>query len=221
MDCNILIDELPKTVEVRGKTYKINYGYRACMLIEIDMFSDREDEQKILDALNIFYFNNIPSDKDEAMKQLLRFYQCGATDDKKKSTGSKLHPKNKRAYCFETDAGRIYAAFRTQYGINLNQTKSNDLHWWEFTAMFESLSEDLFISRLMFYRTADLKNMGKNQKAFIKKMRELYPIKHASSSMPDRAKLAKRNQDMKEYVRKRMEECRKQSQELSANTVDT
>lgn len=221
MEYNILIDNLPQTVTVSGQEYPINYGYRACMLIEINMFSDIEDEQKILNALNIFYFNNIPPNLDAAMEQLLWFYRCGVTEKKGKVTGNKLRPQGKRAYCFEMDAGRIYAAFRTQYGINLNQTKSNDLHWWEFMAMFESLSEDLFISRLMFYRTADLKGMGKNQKTFIKKMRELYPIKHNESSMPDQVKLAKRNREMKDYVRKRMEECKKQSQELSANIADT
>lgn len=221
MNCNIMIDDLPKTVEVCGKVYDINYGYRACMLIEIDMFSDREDEQKILDALNIFYLENIPPDRNEAMEKLLWFYRCGVPEEKSNHSGKNLRRTPKRAYCFETDAGRIYAAFRTQYSINLNKTKSNALHWWEFMAMFESLSEDLLISRIMFYRTADLKGMGKNQKAFIKKMRELYPIKHESSSLDDRAKLAKRNLDMKEYVRKRMEECKKQSQELSADIADT
>ena len=75
--------------------------------------------------------------------------------------------------------------------------------------MFESLSEDLLISRIMYYRTADLSGMGKNQKAFIKRMREQYAIKHETSNLDARAKLAKRNKDMKEYVRRRMEECRK------------
>lgn len=104
----------------------------------------------------------------------------------------------------------IYAAFRTQYRINLNQTADKDLHWWEFMAMFDSLSEELLISRVMYYRTADLKGLGKNQKAFLKKMRSIYALKKAESSMDHEAKLAKRNRDMKEYVRKRMDECRKE-----------
>ncbi len=211
MNCNILIDELPRTVEVCGLKYDINYGYRACMLIEIDMFSDKEDEQKLLDALDIFYLGRIPPDLDEAMQKLLWFYRCGrdAAEQKEEKNSNTIRWQQKRAYCFEVDAARIYAAFRTQYGINLNQTTNNALHWWEFMAMFDSLSEDLLISRIMFYRTADLKNMGKNQREFIKKMRSIYAIRHESSGLDDRAKLAKRNADMKEYVRKRMEECRK------------
>jgi len=205
---NILIDELPKKVEVGGCEYDINYGYRAGILIEIEMFSDKEDEDKLLEALNIFYLGNIPPEMEEAMQKLLWFYRCGKQEPKEEQSSHSIRRQQRRAYCFEVDAARIYAAFRTQYGINLNQTPSNALHWWEFMAMFDSLSEELLISRIMFYRTADLKNMGKNQREFIKRMRKLYAIKHESSNLDDRAKLAKRNRDMKEYVRKRMEACR-------------
>lgn len=209
MNKNILIDHLPKTVSVDGKEYEIDWGYRANILIEICMFSDRSDEQKLLDALNIFFYNNIPPNMDEAMKKLLWFFRCGKLPEK---TAAGTHKRNKklRAYCFDQDAPMIYAAFRSQYNINLNKTKDKELHWWEFMAMFESLSEDMLISRVMYYRTADLKGMGKNQKSFIKKMRSIYALKHEESNIDDRAKLAKRNADMKEYVRKRMEECGKE-----------
>lgn len=219
---NMLIDPLPKTVEVGDKEYSINYGYRALILIEIAMFSDMEDSKKLFHALDIFYRGNIPPEKNEAMEKLLWFYRCGELV--KKENKSKVQaPKKqrKRAYCFETDAGRIYAAFRSQYGINLQETPSDKLHWWEFMAMFDSLAEELLISRVMYYRTADLTGMGKNQKAFIKRMRKIYEIKHATSDLDDRAKLARRNNDMKEYVRRRMEECRRKPQESSAGNADT
>lgn len=208
--CNILIDDLPSEVVIDGVEYPINYGYRAQMLIEIDMFSDRDDEQKVLDSLNIFYFNNIPPDMDAAMQQLLLFHRCGVEEKRAfmVAEGKSNPRRNVRAYCFDQDASLIYAAFRTQYNMNLNKTLNNDLHWWEFMAMFNALSEDLLLSRVMYYRTADLKSMSKNEKAFIKKMRNIYALKHADSDLDARMKLAKRNQDMKDYVRKRAEECR-------------
>lgn len=211
--CNILIDELPHEVVVDGVVYPINYGYRAQMLIEIAMFSDRDDEQKVLDSLNIFYFSNIPENMDAAMEQLLLFHRCGVASKAEGSAAGRpaAQPRKKmRAYCFDQDAPLIYAAFRTQYNLNLNRTKNNELHWWEFMAMFDSLAEDLLISRVMFYRTADLTGMGKNQKEFIKKMRSIYALKHVDSDLDARAKLAKRNQDMKEYVRKRMEDAQRE-----------
>lgn len=211
MSINMLKDELPKSVRINGKAYPIAYGFKESVQIEIYMFSDMGDEEKLLRSLNIFYKNNIPSDINQAMEQLLWFYNCGKTERKIEEQKTEKRPKKqqRRAYCFETDASRIYAAFRSQYSVNLNEMNSNELHWWEFMAMFESLSEDLLISRIMYYRTADLSGMGKNQKAFIKRMRSLYEIKHDTSSLDSRAKLAKRNKDMKDYVRRRMEECKK------------
>lgn len=211
MKFNIINKKLPESVKINDRIYPVAYGFKESVQIEIIMFSDISDEEKLVRSLNIFYLNNIPPDINQAMEQLLWFYNCGKEPQKKeqKKKGPQPQKQTKRAYCFEVDAGRIYAAFRSQYGINLNRTKSEDLHWWEFMALFESLSEDLLISRVMYYRTADLSGMGKNQKAFIKRMQKLYAIKHDTSNMDARAKLAKRNKDMKDYVRRRMEECRK------------
>lgn len=199
---NILIDELPKSVKVGERIYPINWGYRANMLIEIEMFSDRSDEQKLLDALNIFYFQNIPADMEEALNQLVWFFQCGKVNRNGKRQG-----KSQRSYDFETDSAYIYAAFRTQYNINLNATPNEQLHWWEFCAMFDSLNEELKISRIMYCRTADLEGMSKNQKNFIKKMRSIYAI--SGGNFDHKTRLAKRNADMLTYVRRRLDECRK------------
>lgn len=208
---NIINEKLPENVCISGRIHPVAYGFKEFVQIEILMFSDISDEEKLVRSLDIFYLNNIPPDINQAMERLLWFYNCGKTPRKEeqKKKGKKPKKQQKRAYCFEADAGRIYAAFRSQYNINLNRIKSEELHWWEFMAMFESLSEDLLISRVMYYRTADLSGMGKNQKAFIKRMRELYAIKHDTSTLDARAKLAKRNKDMKDYVRRRMEECKK------------
>ena len=65
---SIIFDKLPDRVLIHGVEYRINYGYRAIMAIEIEMFSDNNDEQKLLNALNIFYFQDIPSDWDEAIR---------------------------------------------------------------------------------------------------------------------------------------------------------
>lgn len=205
---NMLTESLPVTVDVNGKVFPIDHGFKTMIRIEIIIFSKIPDEEKVSKTLNMFYMENVPADVDKAMGKMLWFYNCGKIQ-KPSETGGKPKKKQKRAYCFEADAGRIYAAFRSQYGLNLNSIKNAELHWWEFIAMFESLSEDLLISRVMFYRTADLSGMGKNQKAFIKKMRTIYAIEHSESTMDAQAKLAKRNRDMKEYIRKRMEECKK------------
>ena len=213
-ECNILIDELPHSVVVNDCIYDVNWGYRANIIMEICIFSDRSDEQKLLDCLNIFYCRNIPADVDQAVEKMLWFHRCGRSpdkpEDKKQPSGAQRPKQTGRAYCFDKDAALIFAAFFSQYGINLNRTANKDLHWWEFMAMFDSLSEDLLISRVMYYRTADTEGMNKKQKAFIMRMRKLYSLSDAASDMDAKAKLAKRNADMLAYVRERMDTCKRE-----------
>ena len=125
-------------------------------------------------------------------------------------SGAQRPKRTGRAYCFDKVAALIFAAFFFFFGINLNRTANKDLHWWEFMAMFDSLSEDLLISRVMYYRTADTEVMSKKQKAFIMRMRKLYSLSDAASDMDSKAKLAKRNADMLAYVRERMDACKKE-----------
>ncbi|WNV59582.1 Gp15 family bacteriophage protein [Oscillospiraceae bacterium NTUH-002-81] len=213
-ECNILIDELPHSVVVNDCIYDVNWGYRANIIMEICIFSDRSDEQKLLDCLNIFYCRNIPADVDQAVEKMLWFHRCGRSpdkpEDKKQPSGAQRPKRTGRAYCFDKDAALIFAAFFSQYGINLNRTANKDLHWWEFMAMFDSLGEDLLISRVMYYRTADTEGMSKKQEAFIMRMRKLHSLSDASSDMDSKAKLAKRNADMLAYVRERMDACKKE-----------
>ena len=202
----VTFDNLPESACIDGVEYPIGYGYRSMMAAEIEMFrKDVSDEQKILNALNLFFLNNIPPDMDKAVEYMLWFHRCGEPH----RTGKAARRKTKRGYCFSKDAPLIYAAFRQQYGINLRETKNADLHWWEFSAMFESLDENTRMAKVMYWRTCDTKGMGKEQKSFIKRMRDLYALDEPDSTMDSRTKLAKRNMDMKAYVRKRMEECRK------------
>lgn len=200
---SIIFDSIPNHVIIGGIDYPINFGYRAMMSIEIEMFGENNDEQKILNALNMFYLKNIPENTDEAIRYMLWFHRCGEPEGKRTGSGRRAS----RAYCFKQDAPYLYAAFLEQYGIDLRRTKSNDLHWWEFMAMFESLSEGTKMAKIMYWRTCDLNQLSKREKKFVKAMRNIYAIKTSDENMDSRTKLAKRNADMKEYVRKRMEEC--------------
>lgn len=203
----ITFDSLPEAVQVDGVTYPINSGYRTMMAIEMEMFGENNEEQKKLNSLNLFYFGDIPSNRKAAMDQLLWFFRCGEDEKKKKSRG-KRRP-SRRAYCFRIDAPLLYAAFRQQYQIDLRRTQNKDLHWWEFSALFQALSDDTKMAKVMYWRTCDLNDLPKEQKKFVKRMREEYTIPEAGVTMDSKMKLMRRNESMKEYVRKRMEECRK------------
>lgn len=207
---NILLDSLPECVLIDGREWPVNWGYRAFILIELCMFDNKQnEEQKVLNALNIFYNRDIPDNAAEAINQMLWFYRGGkhekdsADENKTKRTAQFARPK--RCYDFDADAPYIYAAFRTQYGIDLQDTRNYDLHWWKFQAMFTSLDEDLKFSKIMYYRTVSTNGMSKQQRAYINEMKKLYALEDEDTA-DSRMKLAKRNFEMKEYVRNRIRE---------------
>jgi len=171
---NILIDLLPKEIEIEGIEYKINSDFRNSMLFEL-MMSDNmlDDNQKIEQALKLYY-PNIPQNIDLAVDQLLWFYRCGK--DVVKSSGSGKG-KSTQIYDFNFDDDYIYSAFLDQYNIDLQDIEN--LHWWKFKAMFKSLREDNEIVKIMGYRSMDLNKIkDKEEKAHYKKMKDLYKIQN-------------------------------------------
>ena len=60
----------------------------------------------------------------------------------------KKNKNNKRAYSFSQDAGDIYSAFLTCYGMDL--TRIGYLHWWKFRTLFDSLPNDCEIKQKMY-----------------------------------------------------------------------
>lgn len=203
---SLLFDTLPESVEIDGAEYKIGYGYRTLMAIEIEMFSDNNDEQKLLNALNLFYLNRIPRNRAKAVELMLWFHRCGEPERK----GEGRQRKVRRSYCFKQDAPLFYAAFLQQYGLDLKRTRSCELHWWEFSALFAGLDENTKLAKVMYWRTCNLNTLPKEQRKFVQKMRKLYEIHQPESDMDSQTKLARRNAEMMEYVRKRMEECQKE-----------
>lgn len=211
----LLFGDLPREVRIGEGRVAINWGFRAMILVEMCMYDDQlDDSSKLLHALNIFFCGSIPADMDAAIEALLWFHRVGEKEDapEQKRTGAPMR-KQKRAYDFSQDSGHIFAAFLSQYGLNLARIRNEDLHWWEFKAMFESLGEEQKISRIMYYRTADTNGMSKSQVKFINRMRQLYAIKGPAQDMDAHTKLIQRNNRMRDYIRKRYEDAaRKETQ---------
>ncbi|MBK5243343.1 bacteriophage Gp15 family protein [Clostridium sp.] len=173
---NILIDILPLVVEIDGIEYDINSNFRNSAIFELMMGdNDLDDKQKIEQAL-LLYYPIIPDNINLAMEQLLWFYRCGKDIIKSNKSGK---GKSTQIYDFDFDDDYIYSAFLDQYGIDLQDA---DLHWWKFKALFKSLKEDNEIVKIMGYRSMDLSKIkDKEQKAYYKKMKDLYKIQsHAS-----------------------------------------
>lgn len=199
---NLLVDPLPNTVKIESQDWRINSEFYVGILFELIMQDNAlTDAEKVEQALALYY-PKVPPDLQAAMDALLWFYRCGAdppTPGAKTGGGG----QHKKAYCFEQDADLIYSAFYGQYHIDLSETEG--LHWWKFRALFTGLSSDCEIKKVMGYRTADLKGMGKAQKKLFERMRKVYALKN-QRSVESSVSLADRNQRMKEYVARRFSE---------------
>lgn len=157
---NILIDPLPSTLIVDGREFSIETGFRTGILFEqLTLDSTISSGDKVINALNLYFLDEWPEDKEAAIDAILWFYSCGAHETKQeqqeegesKKAVKKAKPEQ-RIYDYDVDAGLIYAAFLQQYRIDLTK---DDLHWWQFIALFNALSSDCELCRIMGYRAAD------------------------------------------------------------------
>jgi len=169
---NILIDLLPKEVNIEGEDYKINSDFRTSILFELLMQDNSiTEEDKIIQALELYY-PILPKDLNKAIEGILWFYRCGKdeVENKNKGTG-----KSTNVYSFDYDDDLIYSAFLDQYNVDLQDV--DYLHWWKFKAMFRGLREDNEIVKIMGYRAMDVNKIkDKEQKAHYKKMQDLHKI---------------------------------------------
>ena len=163
---NILLDKLPTAVEVGGKMYDINADFRTGIKLEMTAISELDDTEKLMRILLLYYgdISGVPADVGAAFTAVMNFYHC---DKDNASQGGTATNRRTQIYSFEHDAPYIYAAFLEQYGIDL--TQENDLHWWRFKAMFDSLSE-----KTQFVKIT--KDMSPQQKEFYRRMQKTYAI---------------------------------------------
>lgn len=169
MNNNILIDYLPKTVEISGQEYEINTNFRNSILYELLMLDySIPDRLKILGALRL-YFNEVPLNIKKAMDALRWFYHCG------KERSSKSEEPSAPVYSFEHDADYIYSAFLAQYNIDLNDTEY--MHWWKFMALFKALKPDNEFVKITGYRSATIdNNMSKERRDFYNRMKKIHAL---------------------------------------------
>ena len=168
---NLLLDRAPTEVLISGKATPIEADYRASIRFEMLMQDEAVgDDERVLRGLYLYY-NRIPEPIDQAVDQMLWFYRCGREDEEGTGNSKARGP----IYSYDYDDQYIYAAFRDQYRINLQETPF--LHWWEFRALFAGLKNDNEIIKIMGYRAMAIPtDLPKQQKEFYRKMKQLYAL---------------------------------------------
>lgn len=169
---SLLLEPAPVTVVIGGAEVGIETDFRASVRFELMMQEeDLSDEAKVLQALQLYY-GTVPKAVPEAVEKMLWFYHLGREDSEAAGTrGRLLEP----VYSFEHDDGYIYAAFLTQYRIDLQNVPY--LHWWSFKRLFDSLSPENEFVKIMQYRAAEITpKMSREQQDFYRRMKKLYAL---------------------------------------------
>lgn len=203
MNFDLLTNELPTTVKVRGVDYPISWDFRTGIKLDGILRSDLEEPQKLERMLYLYYGKeHIPPDVSQAIDQVIWFYRCGELPDDEEEEKRKrryIRRKSKEPACVLTqDAPYVYAAFMEQYGIDLTSIES--MHWWKFMSLFESLGDGTKMSKIMYYRQASTSGMSKERRAFLNEMKKIYRIKNTGQK---KLTLQQRNQRWKDYVKER------------------
>lgn len=159
---------LPDCVLVEGKNYNINTDFRTWAELYSFLESSATYEQKILKLLSDGYINELPPHLDSAVKALLDFM---VQDNDTKHTRSESSDK---IISFSQDEGAIYASFLSQYGIDLF---TENLHWWSFMHLLNSLDVNTAFMKIVAYRTVNCQSIkNKEMRKFYRKMKSKYRI---------------------------------------------
>lgn len=176
---NIILDSMPDFLEVGGEKIFIHTDFRTWIRFDEALFwSDKPIEERLYSALDICYGGKIPADIHGAVHAAIGFYtqkdvqitDTGENTQAEQGTSS----RGKQIYSFTYDAPLICAAFLSQYGIDLTKA---DLHWWLFRALFEGLTDENKICKVMEIRSVDLSKIkDKEQKAHYRRLKRIYRL---------------------------------------------
>lgn len=171
MRCCLILDPLQKSVRLGSEEVPIYTSHRNSILFELLMQRGKMSEaEKVIEAIRLYYppcvHKKVIENKNEAIERMLDFYTGGVRAAKGSS--------EKAVFDFEYDSDYIYAAFLSQYGLDLTEC---DLHWHKFKALFLGLEPTNKICEIMKIRSIEITNdMSDNERAYYRKLKGLYRL---------------------------------------------
>lgn len=172
---NYLIEKLPTAVWIDGEVVQINTDFRGCLKILRALGDDELTEAEKLTVLITLLYSAPPENAEAAIKQGLKFINCGA-----ETSAAKI---SRQVYSFEKDSAYIYTAFKSTFNIDLNTA---DLHWWQFRSLFADLGKDCFFNTLVSLRSRQYSGkLTKSEKEFVARNADLIALRERNTSAVD------------------------------------
>ena len=186
-----MIYDLPESVEVGGREYKIRSDFRPILDICVAL-NDPElsDEEKAETVLEIFYpdADEIPPEHlQEALNKCFRFINGGEEDDVSEIK------KPPRLEDWEQDFPLIVAPVNKVLGYETRavpydpKTNTGGVHWLTFLSAFNEVGGDCTFAQVVAIRSklAKGKKLDKSEKEWLKNNRKLVDFKRKYTEKED------------------------------------
>jgi len=147
----------PESVKIGGEFYSINAGFKNILRI-FDMLDDENipEVKKICKLKEWFFVDGLP---ENISNQIAADVFVGFLCEKKSKNKCECERDAPvcvpyaQQFCYNFDAGEIYAGFLSEYNIDLIE---NDMHWYKFRILLENLPPESAFKRKIELRFMDL-----------------------------------------------------------------
>jgi len=160
---NILLDDLPTSWNGYPIDSDFQTGIQICQLLADADFTNTE---RAHGATRLLFPEEIPP-VEESLNALEWFLNEFNHDNHGKETS------NIKIMDWDIDQWRIYSAFLTQYGIDLNQER---MHWFTFMGLISCLEECAFTRVMEIRKKKVISKMSQEEKLALKKAKQTYQI---------------------------------------------
>lgn len=172
-----LTDTPLSAIKFDGETYQINLAFDN-VIKYLELVED-DSENKELEALKLFFGDQeIPLDPDfiESSFKLINETITKSAYQGNSSKDWSMNIAPQHIYSYEQDADAIYSSFMMQYHIDLLKGRGK-MHWCVFRALFDGLSEDTPIQRIVELRQKNLTDVPDEQRGKVMQLQQYYALK--------------------------------------------
>lgn len=166
-----MLGQLPKTLTINGKSYRIRTDYRNILRI-FEAFADKDlsDKEKMLVCLRRMFvdFSKLPyDDYKEAYEQVYWFIGYGKPEEKRPPV---------RTFNWIKDEPLMFPAVNKAAGLEVRAVPY--LHWWTFMGYFESIDAESLFGTVLSIRQkkARGKKLEKYEREFMQNNKALMAL---------------------------------------------
>lgn len=184
---NPLYAELPDSVEVNGKKYKVKTDFRDWIRFA-DVCADYElrPEEKLVLLYEVFEDGG-PRDFLKGLEALFGFFTASElprTGRNRSGGGTKAKKGERPVFSYYYDSAYILGSFLQAYGIDLRE--SEYMHWYKFRCLMDALPGKSTLKERVAYRAINPNDIKDNhERGRIRKLQAELEIPMESNALTD------------------------------------